>query len=109
MEDEDKTWSPPPVMTPRAREDQMIVLAMDLAEQQLREGVATTPVITHYLKLATERERLERLKLENENRLLEAKQEHLESQKRTEEMYEQAIAAMRSYSGHGYEDEDEYY
>lgn len=85
--------------TPEARENQLISLATDLAEQQLRDGTATSQVIVHYLKLATVKEKLEREKLEKENELLRAKTENLQSAKKTEEMYEEAIKAMKIYSG----------
>lgn len=90
-----------PALTPEARENQMIALAVDLAEQQLRDGTASAQVITHYLKLGATTARLERTKLENENKLLEAKTKALESMERTEELYTNAINAMRDYSGHG--------
>lgn len=97
-----------PALTPEAREDQLVSLATDLAEQQLRDGTASSQVITHYLKLGSSRERLERERLENENKLIRAKAETLESQKNMEEVYVKAIEAMKRYSGHGDVDEDEY-
>lgn len=90
-----------PALTPEARENQMISLAVDLAEKQLLEGTASSQVITHYLKLGTVREQLERERLEKENALLVAKVDALQSQKRSEELFQEAIAAMRRYSGHG--------
>lgn len=94
-----------PALTPEARENQMIALAVDLAEKQLLEGTASSQVITHFLKLATSRERLEREKLEKENELLRAKTEAIESAKRVEELYSNALKAMRSYRGET-DDED---
>lgn len=88
-----------PALTPEARENQMIALAVDLAEKQLIEGTASSQVITHFLKLATSRERLEKEKLEKENELLRAKTEAIESAKRVEELYSDALRAMRSYRG----------
>lgn len=88
-----------PALSPEARENQMISLAVDLAEQQLMAGTASAQVITHYLKLGSSKERLERDKLESENRLLRAKTEALQSAQRMEELYADAIAAMRTYSG----------
>ena len=79
----------------------MIALAVDLAEKQLREGTASAQVITHYLKLATTRERVEKEILEEQKELLKAKTEALKSQKRMDELYENAINAMRIYSGNG--------
>jgi hypothetical protein len=77
----------------------MIALAEDLAERQLKEGKASAQVITHYLKLATGREKLERDKLEAENKLLTARVEQLASTARMEEKYDEALRAMRSYQG----------
>ena len=89
----------PPGTTPEARENQMIALAVDLAEKQLREGTASAMVVTHYLKLGTTVSRLEREKLERENELLAAKSDAIASQGRVEELYRNALDAMRSYSG----------
>ena len=100
-----------PALTPEARENQLISLAVDLAEQQLREGTASSQVITHYLKLGSTREKLERERLEEENKLLRAKTDAMKSAKKVEELYDEAIRAMRSYSGYGTEagvDDDEY-
>ena len=90
-----------PATTPEGRENQLISLAVDLAERQLREGTASAQVITHYLKLATTRERVEKEILEEQKELLKAKTEALKSQKRMDELYENAINAMRIYSGNG--------
>lgn len=88
-----------PATTPKARENQMIALAVDLAEKQLAEGTASSQVITHYLKLGSTRERLEQEKLSREVGLLKAKSEAMESGARTEELYKTALDAMRTYSG----------
>lgn len=95
-----------PALTPEARENQMISLAVDLAERQLEEGTASSQVITHFLKLGSSKERLEREKLEEENKLLRAKTENLQSQKRVEELYAEALTAMRRYSGQGEPEND---
>lgn len=95
-----------PALSPEARENQMISLAVDLAEKQLLEGTASSQVVTHFLKLATTKASLEKQKLERENELLKAKTESLQSAQRIEELYENAIKAMQRYGGHG--DEDEY-
>lgn len=88
-----------PALTPEARENQMISLAINLAERQLEEGTASSQVITHFLKLGTEKERLERSKIEHENELLKAKTEALHSAKHVEEMFEGFMDAMRQYGG----------
>ena len=94
----------PPATSVEARENQLISLAVDLAEKQLSEGTASSQVITHYLKLGTTKERLEKEKLEKENELLKAKTEAIQSAKRVEELYKDALNAMRSYSGQGGDD-----
>ena len=95
-----------PALTPEARENQMIALAVDLAEKQLMEGTASSQVITHFLKLASSKAELEREKLDMENELIRAKTESIQSQKKMEEVYLNALNAMKRYSGHG--DDDEY-
>ena len=94
-----------PALTPEARENQLISLAVDLAERQLLEGTASSQVITHYLKLGSTKERLEKEKLIEENKLLRAKTENLQSMKRVEELYTEALNAMRNYAGQGEADE----
>lgn len=88
-----------PALTPDARENQLISLAVDLAEKQLMEGTASSQVLTHYLKMASSKYRLENIKLERENELLKAKTDAIESSKRTEEIYAEAMKALKSYQG----------
>lgn len=89
----------PPARTPEARENQLIDAAVALAEKQLSDGTASAQVITHYLKLGSTKERLEKEKLTRENELLQAKTEALQSAKRIEELYANALNAMRAYGG----------
>lgn len=96
-----------PALTPEARENQMIALAVDLAERQLIEGTASSQVITHFLKLGTTKAELEKEKLKRENKLLEAKTKATESAEEVKVLYENAIKAFRNYNGQG--DEDDYY
>lgn len=96
-----------PALSPEARENQMISLAVDLAEQQLLAGTASSQVITHFLKLGTTIAKLEKEKLEKENKLLDVKAEAIESAASAEELYNKALEAMRKYSGNG-GDPDEY-
>lgn len=99
-----------PALTREARENQMISLAVDLAEQQLRDGTASSQVITHYLKLGSTKEKIEKEILEKQRDLISAKTDQIQSQKRIEELYSEAIKAMQRYSGSGghdeYEDEE---
>lgn len=96
-----------PGMTPEAREMQMVNYAVDLAEKQLREGTASSAVIVHYLKLGTTRAQMEAEKLKNENELLKAKTEAIQSAKNVEEIYANAIRAMQVYTGNGTEEDYE--
>lgn len=89
-----------PALTPEARENQLISLAVDLAEEQLRNGTASSQVITHYLKLGSTKERLEKDILEKQKELISAKTESLQSAKRIEELYANALEAMRRYGGY---------
>lgn len=91
----------PPPLTPEARENQLIALATDLAEQQLRDGTASSQVISHFLKLGSTRAELEKEKLRSENELAKAKAENLRAQERQDEMFQKAIEAMRVYQGVG--------
>jgi hypothetical protein len=100
-----------PATTPDARENQMIALAIELAEKQLRDGTASAQVISHFIKLGSSRERLEQERLRGENELMEFKKEAIASAGRVEELYSQALNAMRMYNGDGpsrsdYDDED---
>lgn len=88
-----------PGTTPEARENQLVSLAVDRAEQQIRDGTASAQVITHFLKLGSTRELLEQERLRHENELLEAKREAIASQARVEELYRTALDAMRTYAG----------
>ena len=94
-----------PALSPEARENQMISLAVDLAEKQLIEGTASSQVITHYLKLGTAKEKLEREKLEQEIEMLRAKTKAMESAEEVEKLYRDALNAMRNYSGQGESDD----
>ena len=87
-----------PAATPDTREQQMIALATDLAEKQLREGTASPSVITHYLKMGSPRESMERNAMIQQNDLAAAKAEAIRSEKRMEEMIGEAMKAFRSYT-----------
>lgn len=90
-----------PALTPEARENQLISLAVDLAEQQLRDGTASSQVITHYLKLGSMREKLERDKLREEIQQTRAKTKALANAEEIKVLYENALKAMRNYGGYG--------
>lgn len=97
-----------PALSPEARENQMIDLAMDLAEKQLRDGTASSQLITEFVKRGSTKERLQKELMEEQRALYAAKAEAIQSAKRIEELYDEAITAMRRYNGHGGNNEDEY-
>lgn len=102
-----------PALTPEADENQMISLAMDLVRKRLIEGTASSQETTHFLKLASTKARLEKEILEKQKELITAKTDDIKSHKKQEELFERAIAAMKTYSGQGdsedYDPEDDYY
>lgn len=89
----------PPARSLDAREKEVVSLAVELAERQLRDGSASPSVITHYLKLGTTSYQLELEKLKHENELLQAKTENIRSLGRMEELYAEAIESLRRYQG----------
>lgn len=97
-----------PAKDPDIREMQLISAAIDLAEKQIKDGTASATVLTHYLKLGSGRERLERERLEAENHLLREKLEEAKSRKRSETFYEDVLKAMRAYSGQEDPEVDDY-
>lgn len=97
----------PPATTPEARENQLIALAVDVAEKQLINGTASSQVVTHFLKLGSTKEKIEKEILEQQKELIKAKTESIQSAKRIEELYINALNAMRAYSGNKRGDEDD--
>lgn len=97
----------PTAATPEGRENQVIALAYDLAEKQIREGTASSQVITHFLRMGSRKERLEAEIMSEQKKLVVAKTASIEESRRMDEVYNNAIEAMRRYSGHGEEPLDE--
>lgn len=94
-----------PALGTEAREQQLISLAVDLVEQRLLDGTASSQETTHFLKLASTKAKLENKLLEAQAEMAIAKKEALQSQKRSEEMFAEAIKAFRTYSGGGSSDD----
>ena len=95
-----------PCLTPEAEENRLISMAHNLAAQQLADGTASSQVITHFLKEGSTKARLERDRLIEENKLLKAKTESLQSAKHVEELYAEAMNAFKHYQGSGYEEDE---
>ena len=100
-----------PALTPEARENQMISLAMDLAERRLRDGSASSQEVTHFLKIAANKEidAINKQLAQKELELKEAKRQAVESQAKIDELYSQALKAMQRYSGNGSDETDDEY
>ena len=96
-----------PAMTPEAREQQLISLAVDLVDQRLIDGTASAQETTHFLKLASRKAKLENERAELENELIKEKTQSIRDQADMKALYKDAIAAMRRYGGHGSEVDDE--
>ncbi len=94
--------------TDEGRESQLVTLAIDLAEKQLIDGTASSQTITHFLKMGSTREKLERERLIGENEVLRAKVGAMESAQRVEELYAKAFDAFRGYAGLPSPEEDDY-
>lgn len=104
---EEPEFRRPPARTAAGREKQLIGLAVDLAAKQLSEGTASSQVISHFLKLATEKEKTEIEILRMQKELIKAKTENIRNAQMDKELYKNAIDAMRSYGGHGHNEDDE--
>lgn len=87
-----------PQASPENREQQMIGLAVNLAEKQLRDGTASPSVINHYLKLGSTRENIEREMIEKQSKLLDAKVESIINASKGAQSNEELLEALRSYS-----------
>lgn len=105
---EKTTKKQPPARTLEARENQMIALAFDQAEAELRNKTASSQVVTHYLKLGTLRAQYELESLKQQNLLMAAKTDQIKSTARSEEMFKEAIAAFKQYSGASPGGDDDY-
>lgn len=88
-----------PGSTIEQRENQIIRLAYDLVEERIRKKTATSQEVTQFIKMGSSLAQLEKTKLEKENELLIAKTEALQSQRRIEALYADAMRAFRTYSG----------
>ena len=97
----------PPARTPLEQENRLISLANDLAEKQLKAGTASSQIIAHFLKEGSPKAKLEREILEKEKELITAKTDSIKSQKRVEELYLEAMKAMKIYSGEPIDEEDD--
>lgn len=104
---EDDEWRSRPAMSPERRENQLIAMAYDLVEKRIREGTASAQEVTHFLKLGSTKERLEKEIMAEQKKLMSAKTDSITSSKKFEQLYTDAMEMFKTYSGHGdetYED-----
>lgn len=95
-----------PGLTPESRENQMISLAVNQAEKQLREGTASPSVLVHYLKLGTTKMQLEKDILLEQRKLIQAKTKAAESAVSMEAALNDAMNALKKYQGTAVNDDD---
>ena len=96
-----------PALTPEARENQMIALAVDIAEEQMLNRTVSAQVLTHYLRLGTTKAQLEMKKIEQEIELQKAKTKAIDNMEESRVLYENAIKAMKEYAGYGSSDDED--
>lgn len=84
--------------TPEARENQLIALSYDFAEEQLRAGTASSQLATHFLKAGSVRDQLEKEKIRRENLLLEAKVKQIEETAELKVLFTDAMEKLTGYT-----------
>lgn len=99
----------PPARTAKAKENQLISLAVELAEKKLRDGTASSQIIVTLLNLATQKYKLEMTKLKSDIDLSQAKRKNLDQADSRSELYENALNAFKKYQGNNFSEEDDDY
>lgn len=90
--------------TPEGRENELIDMAYNEVARRIANHEATSAELVHFLKMGSEKERLERSKLEAEMELQRVKAEAIVEGRSMESIAADAMEAMKRYSGV----EDEY-
>lgn len=101
-----KTRKTPPARSPEARQNQLIDLAYDEAERRLRDGTASSQIITTLLTWASTKAQLEIEKIHRDIELSKAKERELDTKILGDEKYEQVLQAFRSYQGSTFRNDD---
>ena len=96
-------------MTAEERENQLISLALDRVEERMLNGTASGQEYVQFIRMASSKARAENEKLKLELDLVRAKTENLRQQQRTDEMFANAIAAFKRYSGAEDDEEEDVY
>lgn len=84
-------------ISPEARHNQLINLAVDEAERRLRNGTASSQIITTLLNFASVKARLELEKMRSDISLAKAKEKEITDKANNSELYAQALEAFKSY------------
>lgn len=88
------------IASPKTMESRQMMIASlgwDLLEQHLRDGTATSQEICTAIKYGSERENAEIDKIKADGQLKKAQIESMQKAEASEETYQNAIEAMRSY------------
>lgn len=93
-----------PARSDDERERQMINLSYDLAEARMRNGVATSAEICHFLKLGSTRAKYEQEELQENIKLLKARTDDISEGKRASAQLDELMKVIKQYGG--YEDDD---
>lgn len=98
-----------PAKTPEARENQLINLAFNLAEKKLKEGTASSQLITTLINMGCTKMKYEIEKLKSDLKVANAKIEAFEGDKNRDLDYAKVLAAFKSYQGTQTDEYDEDY
>lgn len=91
--------------TPEGRENELIDMAYNEVARRIASHEATSAELVHFLKMGSEKERLERSKIEAEMELQRAKTVAIEEGRSMEAIAKEAMEAFKRYSG--VEDEED--
>lgn len=98
-----------PAKSPEDREIELISMAFDYAEEQFREGTASSQMTVHFLSLASSREKKVQAKLESENELLRKRIADQDTAVQVKDLMDEALKAFRGYAGADEAEDDENY
>ena len=88
----------PPALTVEGRFDQLVNLAVDLAEERLRDKSASNQLISEIIRYGSQKEKLTREKIHMETQMLAAKADALRAQETSTQLLQEAMRAMTEYS-----------
>lgn len=86
-----------PPLSDKDHEAKLISLTLQMAEQQLIDGTASSQVMTHFLRLGSIRSKVELEKLRLENNLLTEKIQSEKMGQQLKEMFQDVMESLRDY------------